>query len=366
MAPHERVFVDPEFAEDENHGEIGCAECHGGNPEAPGFEAAHVGVVRDPSLLESERGCGACHDDIAETARTSLHVTLEPYRLTMEQRAGDDPAVRAKLAQARGAHCDSCHATCGQCHVSRPTSVGGGLLERHLFQKQPPTRTTCTACHGSRIEKEFFGLNEGVQADAHRLKRMECQACHTGAELHGDGKAYASRYAVAAAPTCLGCHEDILADGAPAAETHRQHREAASCEVCHAQPYKNCASCHVGRNEAGLAYFKTQANWLDIKIGRNPAPSPRHPEKFVVVRHVPVDRHTFDFYAEDALARFDRLPTWKLATPHNIQRKTAQNAECNNCHGSGKLFLRKADVVPAERNANRDVIVTDEQVPARQ
>lgn len=366
MAPHERVFVDRAFAEDENHGDMDCAECHGGNPEAPGFEAAHEGVVRDPSAADGSGACGDCHDEIAAVARTSLHVTLEPYRRMTEARAGDDAHVRAKLAGARQANCESCHASCGQCHVSRPASVGGGLLQRHLFQKKPPMRQTCTACHGSRIEKEYFGQNEGVKADVHRFKRMECQACHTGAEMHGTGVAYASRYEVENAPTCLGCHKEIFAAASPMAETHQQHRTVASCEVCHAQSYKNCASCHVGKDPAGLPFFKTRSTWLDFKIGRNPAPSARHPEKYVVVRHVPVDRETFAFYVEDALTRFDRLPTWKLATPHNIQRKTPQNAACNNCHGTAKLFLRESDVEPGERNANRDVIVPEQQIPARQ
>jgi len=28
LAPHEKVFVDSFFAEDEYHGKIGCHECH--------------------------------------------------------------------------------------------------------------------------------------------------------------------------------------------------------------------------------------------------------------------------------------------------------------------------------------------------
>ena len=61
---------------------------------------------------------------------------------------------------------------------------------------------------------------------------------------------------------------------------------------------------------------------------------------------------------------FDALPTWKYATPHNIQRNTPQNQECNNCHGQTDLFLTADDVDPDELEANKDVIVTE--IPAAQ
>ena len=61
---------------------------------------------------------------------------------------------------------------------------------------------------------------------------------------------------------------------------------------------------------------------------------------------------------------FDALPTWKYATPHNIQRTTPQNQECNNCHGQADLFLAADDVDPDELEANKDVIVTE--IPAAQ
>ena len=62
MAPHEKVFVDTAFFEDENHGDLDCVECHGGNPEAPDWETAHKGVVKDPTYPDASKVCGACHD----------------------------------------------------------------------------------------------------------------------------------------------------------------------------------------------------------------------------------------------------------------------------------------------------------------
>ena len=49
---------------------------------------------------------------------------------------------------------------------------------------------------------------------------------------------------------------------------------------------------------------------------------------------------------------------------HNTQRITAQNQQCNNCHGQMDLFLTAQDVDPDELEANRDVVVRD--VPALQ
>jgi hypothetical protein len=94
-----------------------------------------------------------------------------------------------------------------------------------------------------------------------------------------------------------------------------------------------------GKDKQGLKYFKTEASTMDFKIGLNPLQSERRPEKFVTLRHVPVDQDSFQFYVANGLTNFDKLPTWKLATPHNIQRKTPQNASCNACHGKATLFL---------------------------
>jgi thiosulfate/3-mercaptopyruvate sulfurtransferase len=56
-------------------------------------------------------------------------------------------------------------------------------------------------------------------------------------------------------------------------------------------------------------------------------------------------------------------PTWKYTTPHNIQRVTPQNAECNNCHGNLDLFLTEDDVLPDEVKANETVLVAEPLEP---
>ena len=363
LAPHEKVFVDSDIADDENHGELGCEECHGGNPSEPDWKKAHEGVVKDPSYPDPSETCGACHDMIAENYLTSPHVTLSPFRKIIRKRANPDKGVHAKVEGAMDNHCSSCHSSCGQCHISRPNAVEGGLLDGHLFQKRPPMQQVCTACHGSRIEKEYLGKNKGLKPDIHKEKYFKCNKCHTADEMHGDGTEPASRYEVTNGPTCQKCHEAIYEPKSDNAKNHWIHKDQVSCQVCHSQPYKNCGSCHVGKDAKGFTYFKNKKSWMDFKIALNPIRSERRPEAFVAVRHVPVDQETFAFYVKDGLKNFDALPTWKYATPHNIRRKTPQNATCNSCHGNEALFLQKADVVLKYLKANQSVIVPPDRMP---
>jgi hypothetical protein len=365
LAPHEKIFVDSEIAEDENHGELGCHECHGGDPNEPDWSKAHKGVVKDPSYPDPSETCGSCHDDIAENYKTSLHVTLSPYKKMIDMRANTDKAVHAKVDEARELHCTSCHSSCGQCHISRPEAVEGGLLEGHLFQKRPPMHLVCTACHGSRIQKEYFGKNKGMAPDVHKEKYFKCNKCHKADEMHGDGKDYANRYEVENGPKCLDCHKKIYEPVSENAKNHWIHKDQVSCNVCHSQPYKNCYSCHTGKDKLGYKYFKTKGSPLDFKIGINPLQSKKRPEKFVTVRHIPVDQDTFKFYVEDGLKNFDKLPTWKLATPHNIRRQTPQNKTCNSCHGNKDLFLLTKDVKEKYLKANKDVIVSTDMLPEK-
>jgi thiosulfate/3-mercaptopyruvate sulfurtransferase len=121
----------------------------------------------------------------------------------------------------------------------------------------------------------------------------------------------------------------------------------------------------VGKDKQGLNFFKTDASTMEFKIGLSPLQSEKRPEKFVTVRHVPVDQGTFKFYVENGLSNFDTLPTWKLATPHNIRRQTPQNKSCNACHGNEHLFLLKDDVKPQYLKANERVIVPLGSIPKK-
>jgi hypothetical protein len=363
LEPYEKVLIDDEFLDEDPHGEIACESCHGGNSQATRMKAAHKGLVADPTYPDPSKKCGECHEEIVAKNETNLHVSLNSYQDIIGERASTKKRVRKKVFKAMDNHCFTCHSSCGQCHVSRPDSVEGGFVQGHLFLKTPPRETNCTSCHGSRVEMEYLGKNQGIPGDVHYTKRgMQCIACHTGEEMHGMGKDYTYRYDVENAPRCEGCHEDAVSPKADI-KTHRIHNGKVSCHVCHSVAYKHCYNCHVGKDVKGLPYFKTDKTELTFKIGLNPHPSKNRPFKFVTLRHVPVSRETFDFYVKDGLTNFDVLPTWKLATPHNIQRKTPQTESCKSCHGKNELFLIEQDVPPEERAANQGVIVPDDAIP---
>jgi hypothetical protein len=344
----EKVYVsDAAFAESV-HGKLTCIGCHHGNNGAEDKDAAHVSMVPDPS----EETCSICHDGIAETDATGLHATVGGMRTALVDRGGS-MADGSVLATAFDNHCAGCHTTCGQCHVSRPTTLGGGLLAGHTFKAVPSMTNNCSGCHGARIAAEYFGQNEGVPGDVHWTKNgMTCYDCHQEDELHGEGQTAAGRYHQTDAPSCTECHADI----ADANTQHSLHIGKLACQVCHSVDYKSCYNCHVDLDANGTPYFTTDASEMTFMIGHNPNPSGDIPWEYVVVRHVPVTPETFSSYGDDLLPDFNDVPTWKYATPHNIQLDTPQNASCANCHGNEDIFLSTADVSPAEMSANEDVI----------
>jgi thiosulfate/3-mercaptopyruvate sulfurtransferase len=326
----QKVFIDQETFSTTIHGRYGCITCHGGVGGTNDKEAAHENVVREPTSAEA---CGDCHPDQVATDAQSLHTNLAGYTTVLAARSA--PEKMAQLQVMRENHCDNCHTTCGQCHVSRPTNLGGGLLEGHTFKQIPPMNLTCTGCHGSRIEDEYKGQNEGVKADTHWIKGgMPCFTCHSADELHGAVGEFNHRYDGPPMPSCqdADCHPDV-AQGDGIQQHTVFHFEALSCQVCHSTTYKNCYSCHVAQ-EDGVPFYKIEPSVMDFKVGHNPRQGEDRPWKYVPVRHVPIDPESFAYYGEDLLPNFDALPTWKYATPHNIQRNTPQTETCDACHGN--------------------------------
>jgi hypothetical protein len=361
LEPYQKVFIDSDFLET-SHGQIACTECHGGNPQENDMASAHDGIVADPSNENVMQACGPCHEELAGS--TSLHYTLAPYRESMYRRAGislSKPAAAIDLALKN--HCQTCHSSCGQCHVSRPTSVEGGLVQGHLFFKKPPMATNCTSCHGSRLEKEYTGKNPDIPADVHFQKlAMPCTGCHTGAEMHAAATPGVDMNTMTNTPKCISCHANILEFGENM-QVHQTHVEKVDCQVCHSLAYKNCYGCHVGVDDKGLPYYQLDKSEMNFKIGKNLHQTADHPQVFTLVRHVPVNRNILDFYGKNLLGEFDVLPTWKASDPHTIQRKTPQNQSCNNCHGNTVLFLTQKDIAKIDTKSNRGVFLTAEELP---
>lgn len=361
----EKVLIDgDEFAEDV-HSHIECTACHDGQA-VDDMEAAHEGLIADPAASPAEK-CTLCHVEIGLTAADSLHNTLAGYDTALYERS--IPENHATLENMESYHCDSCHATCGDCHISQPNSVGGGLLEGHAFVEKPPMSRTCTACHGSRVKNEYYGSNEGVSGDVHfRKARLACTDCHTADEMHGAGEfsEVTHRYDGPVEPSCASCHGEmntIRTEEDAVIVQHMVHEaDLMSCQVCHSVAYTNCTNCHVDRTEDDVAYYSVEAHELGFFLGKNPLQSADRPWEYVPVRHVPIDVDSFSAYGDNLLPNFLDRATWTFATPHNIQRETPQNASCASCHNNPDIFLTEDKIAEAELGgANLEIIV--DQLP---
>ncbi len=358
MEVWEKYFIEDVAALGEGH-QMGCIACHGGTSDTDDMDAAHNGMIESVSNAPTET-CGGegCHQDVADLNDNSLHFNLGGYNTIMGARGMDlnNPAT----AHAFENHCTECHSDCGQCHVSRPKYAGGGLLAGHQFKRVAPTTLTCDGCHGSRTAPEYKGRNEGVPGDVHwNQVGMSCIECHPVEDMHGDGNDYAHRYDSEAVFSCDSAECHPAADMTDI-EQHDIHGDKLSCQVCHsAGAYKNCSNCHVGTDDQGLPYRTLDPSWLDFKIGLNPNPTEERPWNYQLVRHIPVTPDLFSFYGENLLPTFDAVPTWKEATPHNMQTLTPQNETCEACHENPDMFLMENDVLPEEQAANSDVIVRE-------
>ena len=359
LEPLEKVLVSKDFLAT-THGEIECVTCHGGDPVSADKASAHTGMNPLPSVHNPQKACGDCHEDIVATAKDSLR--RHPFHIPY---GAQEPGLTWKSGgistRRRKNHCASCHTSCGGCHVSRPQFAQGGFIKGHLFQKRTDPINQCTACHGSRVGSEFYG--QRGQGDVHAAKAaMDCVACHKAKEMHAAApKGLKSRYDLKEMERCTDCHQDLQYGSV---RDHAIHIGKVQCQVCHSQTYVNCYSCHVGKDSEGMAFFQNQREVETLKIGLNYDPkAPGAGYRYMLVRHVPSDPNMFDFYGKDGFTNFSAVPTWKRTSPHNIQRRTWQAANCNHCHGNRSLFLASSDLLDYEKQANRKVVVPDSKLP---
>jgi len=147
------VFVSDETFVASVHGQMGCITCHGGVSGAQNMEA-HEGVVRDPDSVET---CGPCHGKTVTADQNSLHSELTGYMTALAARSTPDKIPQ--LEEMVDNHCAKCHTSCGQCHVSMPTNLGGGLSAGHEFKQVPPMNLTCMSWqpHQRRVQGQERG-----------------------------------------------------------------------------------------------------------------------------------------------------------------------------------------------------------------
>lgn len=371
LDPWEKVLIDEAAFLSTVHGKISCQSCHQG-VQSSDKEAAHTDLIPYPSD-DPDTFCGECHPNLTAAAENSLHANLDGYWTVLETRGV--PENHPQAQEMFGNHCASCHASCGDCHVSRPTSVDGGFIDGHVFNAVPSMINNCTACHGSRVGNEYLGKNEDLQADVHFSQgQMTCVDCHTGHEMHGqtancqdchegpEGNEIPPaehRYDGLQSPSCESCHATVTA-GNDGYLMHEIHPGTMSCQVCHSVSYTNCDGCHVSLSETtGNPIFETEGSYLAFFIGKNPLRSYARPYEYVTVRHVPISNTTFDYYEVGLVSKFSAKETWVYTTPHNIQRYTPQTESCASCHGNPGIFLTADNVAPEELEANLNIIVDE-------
>jgi len=369
---------------------LSCVDCHKGDNTKPNnMEEAHQGLVVFPSRYD-ESGkniCGNinCHPNTVEMFRNSLHNQLWGYQVNIAQRAGVQSFEQCPQSLKDGFknECRSCHASCGDCHVAKPNSVGKGFISSHRFNKMPDQTNQCLACHGARIGHDFLGDYDRFpprERDIHST-RFKCIDCHGKEKLHASALETDTRYTHANQASCVdeNCHAAGLSGANP---YHGRHMSDLSCYVCHSTgTYTNCAGCHVDGAYKKDPVYQANNPAEDFRIGLNPIKSSTRPFKFAVLRHIPVVPTTYDNWgAAGTLVAYDQYPTWKYTSPHSIRRWTARTdttggKRCTeSCHIGGafgkeankKYYLFREYVQsnwPDEVQANESVVV-DGKLPA--
>ncbi|MDP2106068.1 MAG: rhodanese-like domain-containing protein, partial [Desulfobulbaceae bacterium] len=352
----ENVLVKEDFLKTA-HGKIACFKCHKGDPLADTPEAAHQGMITDPTLTMSTEVCGSCHQEITQTASQSLHASPNASLAALRARCSEEQ-WQTLNKEAIGQQCSVCHAaSCGSCHVSRPRVNGGGLMAGHIFKKRPDFTYQCAACHAQPVVDDFTGKQS--RGDIHYLKGKVCVDCHGSKEVHAAAVKITNRYALPERTRCTDCHSNLAQSVTCKNELHKG---TVDCAVCHSQAYENCTSCHMGVDQDKLAYSQSGNKYNGFKIGLNSSQNKDQP-RFVLVRQIPIQADSFSHYLKENLKNYQQGETFKRSAVHNTQRQTWQNAHCNHCHGQKNLFLTEQDVPETDRIANQKVMVPETLIP---
>jgi formate dehydrogenase gamma subunit len=242
-----------------------CVTCHtnemaafAGSVHEDLFEADVMSCLSCHSTHKDEEevgrfdaGCGACHEDIEEVYRSSVH--------RMGRLRGDEAA--ATCADCHEGHhvlaeSDTTSAInfrnipylCGECHgadavvtseyVRLPISLPNYLKSVHgVGWKEGKKTAVCTDCHGTH------DLTTTHDPDS-RINTFNiantCGECHEeiAEEYHGSVHGKALEFGILDSPTCTTCHSEhlIKAHDDPDARISVEHRARELCGDCHSRP----------------------------------------------------------------------------------------------------------------------------------
>lgn len=197
---------------------VGCAECHGGDPTSTVMKEAHgEGFMGAPDPKEIPRFCGGCHSKPSRMRQYNLRTDqLELYLISEHGR-------RLKAGDKNVATCVSCHGSHEVYNVNDPISP--------VYRSNVPA--TCAGCHANG---EYM---KGYDIPTDQFAEYE-------AGYHGSLLLEKNNFKV---PTCADCH-GIHGASPPGPE------EVVSV----------CGNCHVVTTN----YFKQSSHWRALREGGLP------------------------------------------------------------------------------------------------
>lgn len=225
----ERVYVQPDDVMS-LHGRLGCVTCHDGDGEVEDKDAAHEGLIANPSHFEeADTYCLPCHFNLR--SEIPEHNIQTPHERILW-----------------GIHEDQQVCSCSNCHgavahgphpVGTHEGLAGYCIDCHEEQGVPPERLTCTGCH----------------IGPHDLD-LDCEVCHTSTEIW-------DRVELGIHPMELtGAHAELECFECHVWPNFRQ-LSGFDCADCHTKPHDfggdDCAQCH----EAGMPWTEITEGGFD-------------------------------------------------------------------------------------------------------
>ena len=218
--------------------EMSCLSCH----------STHK---NEKEAAEFDAGCGACHEDVEEIYRRSVH--------RLGRLRGDTAAatcvdchrghhVLASADTSSGTHPRNIPPMCGSCHgenavitsdfVRLPISLPNYLASVHGKGWKEGKRTAvCTDCHGTHDLQNA----QHAESSINRFKLADtCGKCHgeVAAEYHHSIHGKALALGLEDSPTCTSCHDEhlIRRHDDPEARVSVENRVREICGNCHTNP----------------------------------------------------------------------------------------------------------------------------------
>lgn len=213
--------------------------------------SCHSTHKNEEEAMEFDAGCGACHEEVEEVYRTSVH--------RLGRLRGDFTA--ATCADCHEGHhvlaaADSLSPTnhrnvphmCGKCHgadavvtsdfVRLPISLPNYLGSVHGVGWSAGKKTAvCTDCHGTHDLQNA----QHPQSSINRFRLADtCGKCHgeVAEAYHKSVHGRAVALGIGDSPTCTSCHDEhlILQPSDPDSPVSRNHRSRDLCGGCHTDP----------------------------------------------------------------------------------------------------------------------------------